>query len=324
MNSRLLPLVPLLFWFGACHAGGPALSPSVGMDDAEGSSSASDPAPPELNPELVSAVPLLSSHTEAPTQAAPDVDSLPWQEGVDVGYGIAFKDTDNPRGTNVFIGCAGYSVTLDAATTWVGHLYTDSLRDRGVRYIYAVQGPSDVLYTQQEIGNTRIAQSLTSHVGSSTNFVLVVAHSSGAYVAHELLNELATGFDPNGVTRDKIVYFDLDGGDLGLSQTAFDRMRRAYFVAAFDPVTKSYSPNQDSMVSGGTTFSQKGGYFEEAVPSAGCSAGASWCLHMSLITSQPHDPATADANTDYTDFQGGREVVHKYIDDKADDAGLAP
>jgi hypothetical protein len=333
MTSRSIYLLSLLTWFGGCRAAGPALSPSVGRDDARGPI---ETAPAKLGPSAVTAASLLAASSSSaialpsepamaltPRAEEAELEAVPWIRGDDVGYGVAFKDTGNPRGNNVFIGCAGFAITLDASQAWVSQLYQQSLRDRGVRYIYAVQGPADVLYSQLEIGNTRLAASLASHVSTSTNFVLVVAHSSGAYVAHELLNELATGFDPDGVTQGKIVYFDLDGGDLGLSAVAVDRMRRAYFVAAFDPSTNTYSPNQDSMISGGSTFPLKGGYVRENVNNTGCNAGATWCLHMSLITTQPHDPASANGIPDYSDFDG-RDVVHAYIDEKAVDAGLAP
>src|SRR5690348_2267464 len=50
---------------------------------------------------------------------APPFDSIPWETGTNVGYGVARKDSQNPLGNGVFIGYAGYNITLDAAEAWV-------------------------------------------------------------------------------------------------------------------------------------------------------------------------------------------------------------
>ena len=253
----------------------------------------------------------------------PDFESIPWVTGADVGFGVASKDTSNHLGQNVFIGYAGYGLTLDAAEKWVSALYASSLASRGVRYVFAVQGPADVAYSGLEIGNSKIAAALDGEVTGDTHFVLIAAHSSGSYVAHELLGQLASGSDPNGVTQDKVVYFDLDGGLLGLSAASVNRTRRTYFVSSFDATTSTYATNQSSMTAGASTYGQKGGYLELDASGAGCDAGANWCLHMTLITTLPHDPQNLDAIENYSDFVG-RPVTHAYIDMKSADAALGP
>ncbi len=348
MFMRVRALLPVVLLVApACHAEAPLLPSSVGMMESATDAPASTAIPVSERtnasittaPHVVAVDAIATPMRDEPIEKAAAVtdkpatpsahpaegqtDAATWITGEEVGYGIATKETGNPRGHNIFVGCAGYGITLDAAEAWVSALYRDSLKDRGVRRLYAIQGPADVLYSQYEIGNSRVATSLVAEASVDTNFILIVAHSSGTYVAHELLNQLATGLDPTDKTRDKIVYFDLDGGDLGLSQTAIDRVRRAYFVVAFDPTTNTYSPNQDSMVSGASTWPEKGGYFQESLQNTGCNAGASWCLHMALITTQPHDPTKSDALVDYSDF-AGRAVAHGYIDEKASDAGLNP
>src|SRR5262249_43306618 len=119
-----------------------------------------------------------------------DVDRIPWQSGTDLGDGIAFKDTANPRGRSIFIAFAGYNVSLESSCTWATALYRASLESRGVRYIWAVQGPATPYYTQKEIGTAHLADALVARVHGDTQFVLVAAHSSGSYVAHELLARL--------------------------------------------------------------------------------------------------------------------------------------
>lgn len=229
------------------------------------------------------------------------------------------KDTENPLGNNVFIGDAGYLITLDDAKSWVRELYVERLAALGVRWVYAVQGPNQVLYANYEIGNTHIAAALQDEVTAATDFIAIAAHSSGAYVAHELLNQLATGYDPTGITNQKVVYFDLDGAQSGLNQASVNRLKSAWFVAAHDTTTNTDSPNKSSMVSGANTYPQNGTYAELDVGQSGCNVGAAWCVHMTLITTKPHDPADASGHEDYSDF-AGRPVEGAWLDL----AGLTP
>ncbi len=253
----------------------------------------------------------------------PDVDTIPWSTGVSVGYGVAAKDTQNPIGSNAAIIYAGYGATLSGAEAWATALFRATLHDKGVRWLWAVQGPADIQYSGKEIGNSKIAAALLASVSASTHFVLVVGHSSGSYVAHELLGELSGGLDPSGLTRAKTVYFDLDGALGGLTSTSVAWLRKAYFVGAWDADVSTASPNDASMRSGGTTWAPTSAYYQVSANGSGCLAGAIWCLHMTVVTTLPHDPAAADVALDYSDFVG-RPVAHDYIEASATAAGLAP
>lgn len=250
----------------------------------------------------------------------PDFDPLPWVIGDDVGYGVAYKDSQDPAAHNVFIGYAGYAMPLDAAQAWVTALYHADLRGRGVRHVYAVQGPATVMYSDLEIGNSHIAGALTTQAEGAA-FVAIAAHSSGSYVAHELLGQLAGGLDPAGVTAGKVVYFNLEGGG-GLTGEAVDRLRRAYFVSVYDGSTDTAAPNRGGMQLLGGQWPGKGAYLELDGAGAGCDAGAQWCLHMAVINHRPHDPSGSSAD-DYYDFIE-RPVVTNYIELSADEAGLHP
>ncbi len=252
----------------------------------------------------------------------PDFATLPWITGDDVGFGVARKDSQNPRGDGVFIGYAGYALPLDAAEAWVSALYESTLRDLGVRHVFAVQGPATPLYDGYEIGNSRIAAYLTGPA-SDAPFIVAFAHSSGSYVAHELLRQLAGDLDPAGVTEDKVIYFDLDGGTGGLDGDVVARLRRAYFVAAVDLSTSTPSPNRSGMQYGASLYPDAGGFIDLDASASGCSSGATWCVHMTPITTTPHDPDAASGVADYTDFVG-RPVVHSFLDAKREDAGLPP
>jgi hypothetical protein len=253
----------------------------------------------------------------------PDAGAIPWETGAQIGYGVAFKDTKNPTGDNVYIGYAGYQVTLGSAEAWVEALYGASLAARGVRYLWAVQGPNDPQYVNAEIGNSKIVAKMVPLVDSQTKFILAAGHSSGSFVAHELLGQLAGGLDPKGVTAGRVVYFDLDGGGTGLTTQSVDRLRNAYFVGSHDGKTNTDSPNLGDMQSLGATYASAGGYWQNDASGSGCNAGAQWCVHVTLITTRPHDPTNASPQLDYSDF-AGRPVCHTWIDAKSTEAGLVP
>jgi hypothetical protein len=249
--------------------------------------------------------------------------ALPWETGPEIGYGVAFKDTKNPAGENLFIGYAGYRVSLSSAEAWVEALDQASLAARGVRYLWAVQGPNDRTYSNSEIGNSRIVTTMLPLVGPKTRFVLVAGHSSGSFVAHELLARLAGGMDPQGVTAGRVVYFNLDGGANGLTTDTVGRLRHAYFVAAHDGTTGTDSPRLATMRSLGAAYASAGGYWQYDAGDSRCHPGAQWCVHDALITTRPHAPTNASAQLDYSDFVD-HPACHGWIDAKADEAGLQP
>jgi hypothetical protein len=251
----------------------------------------------------------------------PDPAALPWETGPQIGRGVAFKDTKNPAGGNLFIGYAGYRVNLASAEAWVEALHEASLAARGVRYLWAVQGPNDRTYSNFEIGNSKIVATMLPLVEPATRFILVAGHSSGSFVAHELLGRLAGGMDPQGITAGRIVYFNLDGGASGLTAQSVGWLRRAYFVAARDGTTGTDSPRLATMRALGATYASAGGYWEDDAGDSGCRAGARWCVHDALIATTPRAPTNASAQLDSSDSLR-RPARHSWIDAKADEAGL--
>ena len=129
--------------------------------------------------------------------------------------------------------------------------------------------------------------------------------------------------DPEGVTAGRVVYFNLDGGASGLTTRSVGRLRRAYFVAARDGNTGTDSPRLATMRSLGTTYASAGGFWQNDASDSGCHEGAQWCVHNALITTRPHAPTSANAQLDYSEFTG-RDACHRWIDAKADEAGLQP
>lgn len=289
--------------------GDPTSSTSTPVDPTDADGSTGDIPPGDTGEDDTTGAPV------------PSFDDLPWVTGDDVGHGIAYKDSMDPSAHSVFIGYAGYPFPLDASQSWVTQLYHARLAELGVRHVYAVQGPADVPYSQLEIGNSHIAEKLADQLGPD-GFVLVAAHSSGSYVSHELFHQLASGDFDGGVSADRVVYFNLDGGLAGIDGAVLDHLRRAYFVSAWDGATDSGAANRDAMIYAGDMWAFAGGYVEVDATGSGCAAGAQWCLHMAVINSLPHDPWASDV-TDYYDI-GARTIVTDYIDAKVDDAGLSP
>ena len=308
----------IVFACGACGAArepGPAVGTSLPPAASTSTGTTSSPSSTDIDD--------IVDTDKKPAIIEPEVDTLAWETGAGVGNGVARKDTQNPRGENVFIAYAGWRITLSATQAWVTALYRSTLRDRGVRYVWAVRGPLDPNYKSVEIGNSKIASAMIPHVSDATKFILVVAHSSGSFVAHELFSVLANGgLDPKNVTAGRIVYFDLDGDASGLFPSTIARLRRGYFVGAVDKTTGTESPNAVDMRDAATQLGSPMSYWESDASASACPKGDVWCIHVTCITQRPH-PKAPDPNVDYTDFDG-REVNHSYLDAKVAEAGLAP
>jgi len=191
----------------------------------------------------------------ATRRSSPSPTSTAWPWNV-IGTGVNFKDSQNPRGSNVFIAYAGYGVTDAEAKIWLTALYKATLRERGVRYVYAVRGPASVEYTQREIQNTHLIAKLLPQISAATHFVAVAGHSSGGWVACELLQQLYDqGMDPAGKTTGRTVYYDLDGVESCLDANIVQHLRRVYFISAHTTVGGGgYSLNTPGMMMGGMIY----------------------------------------------------------------------
>lgn len=125
--------------------------------------------------------------------------------GVDLGGGRrTYKHVGD--GDAVWIGYGGYSVQTDWSCAWSEELHRTRLRALGVGHLYAVKGPNDPGYRNREVANTALGAHLTAGPGPDAPFVLVAAHSSGTYVAHELFGQLKDRGAATSALRKKIVY----------------------------------------------------------------------------------------------------------------------
>jgi hypothetical protein len=251
------------------------------------------------------------------TPLAPEVDDavsrLPWQP---IGTGVSYKAFAG--GANVVIVYGGYTALDEWVQRWADELYRAKGAALGIGHLYAVRGPDRADYSNHEIQNSKLAAHLgMSNRAEGATSLVVIAHSSGTYVADELLRQLDRGL--GGVPADtmgKIQLFNLDGG--GVSDSALLHMfAHAYFVYGCDGTINRCSHNAEAMKSLGQEYASLGGAREVDADGSGCSAtesGGLWCLHDTLINTKPHNPAMYDLKNDYTDFTGTRHLVTSYLD----------
>jgi hypothetical protein len=248
---------------------------------------------------------------------APEVDDaisqLPWEA---VGTGVSYKAFAG-GGSDIVIVYGGYL----ADATWVQRWADEIDRALGtalaIGHLYSIQGPNTAGYTNGEIGNSKLAAHLaTNGRAAGASHIAVLAHSSGTYVADELLHQLENG--TGGAPADtlgKIHLFNLDGG--GVSDSALlHKLARAYFVWGCDHTIDRCSHNSDGMKSLGQTYASLGGGVEVRADGSGCDKNASgglWCLHDTLINSNPHNPTMYDLKRDYTDFAAPRHLMTSYL-----------
>lgn len=232
----------------------------------------------------------------------PNFDTLPWDV---VGLGVSYKDSHNPRGENVFIGYAGFNVTADQSRVWATQLFHAWLHDHGVRFVYSVQGPAQVDYASREIQNTHLIATMLPTLSPATHFIAIAGHSSGAWVACELMQQLFEGgLDPMGLTSGRTVYYDMDGVQSCVDDTMVAHLRHVHFMSAHTDVGGGgWSINATYMMQGAMRVGS-GGFHMYDASGSGCQASAGLCLHVSLINTHPNDPSTG-LPTDYADYSMG-------------------
>ena len=223
-----------------------------------------------------------------------------------IGYGVEYQEVNT--GTAIVIAYGGYSAHLAYSAGWANELVDAKLGGEGVGRIYAVQGPRDPGYDAKEIGNSKLRAHLRT-IDDGTSPIFIVAHSSGTYVAHELLDQLYAAGQTSVLAR--ISYWNLDGGGSGLTDEIVASLHGITFTYAHDPTLSSgYSENNSTARALAEEYGTTP--FEVTVSHTGCNNGAGWCLHDVLITHRPHNASTYDLADDYTDF-ANRPVTIEYF-----------
>ncbi|MFN0246429.1 MAG: hypothetical protein ACKV2T_05950 [Kofleriaceae bacterium] len=227
----------------------------------------------------------------------------------DIGLGVAYQHVNT--GGAIVIAYGGYTAKLSYSASWVSELVDQKLGGEGVGHVYAVKGPEDAGYSAKEIANSKLRAHLATF-DDGTSPIYIVAHSSGAFVAHEILNQWQSQGMQAVLAR--VRYANLDGGGSGLNTTLVSELDKISFVYANDPtLARGLSQNSGAAIALGYTYRAYGSAFEVSQPNTGCNSGAGWCLHDVVIIQKPHDPTTYDLALDYTDFVN-RPVTTAYLD----------
>jgi hypothetical protein len=253
-----------------------------------------------------------SSSAPSTRSSSDNITSVP-SDGTWATIGFGIGGTDVGTGNDVLVAYGGYTATDQDSRAWALQLISARLGGLGVGHVYAARGPEDASYAAREIGNSKLAAQLAGQAAPA-DFIVVVAHSSGAFVADELFTQV--GAD----VMAKMVYFDLDGGSWALTTARVAAMKAVYFVNSKD-AQAGESHNASAIRSLYAEFPASHLFTVDA-DGSGCDVGATWCLHDTLITTHPHNPTTFDLALDYEDFSG-RQVVTSYIDQAVADGVLA-
>jgi hypothetical protein len=234
------------------------------------------------------------------------MDGATW---TDVGLGVAYQHVNT--GDAIVIAYGGYSAKLSYSAAWVSELVDQKLGGEGVGHVYAVKGPQDAGYNAKEIANSKLRAHLAMF-DDGVSPIYIVAHSSGAFVAHEILNQWQSKGMQSVLAR--VRYANLDGGGSGLTTTLVGELDKISFVYAKDPtLARGLSQNSGAAIALGYTYRAFGSAFEVTQPNTGCNSGAGWCLHDVVITQKPHNPNMYNLELDYTDFVN-RPVTTAYLD----------
>lgn len=231
-----------------------------------------------------------------------------------LGLGVGYKDIG--QGTNALLVYGGYSARDVYVQRWADELARVKGAELGIRHVYAVRGPNQAGYGNREIANSKLVAHLAADGrADNASSIIVIAHSSGAFVAAELLAQLKAR--RGGISADaigKVSLFNLDGG--GVDGGTLRMTKNAYFVYACDNNLGRCSHNADAMKSLGSTYRSLGGAIKVDASGSGCarSSGGLWCLHDTLINTKPHNPNMYDLARDYTRFSGSRKLVTSYLD----------
>jgi len=240
---------------------------------------------------------------------------------IKLGNGVEFTQTQN-SGNDIFIGFGGWSVKQENNNIWCENLYSAKLNELGIKYLFSVKGPDTPCYLEKETDNLTLARKLIELISdnkSDIKRIIIAAHSSGSFVAHQLFQILygQNKIDTLDITTDKIVYFNLDGGigskDCGfeLDSTVVSKLSRIFAVYAFDKTRNIYSPNYYDMIELGMLYHPKSKTIEIDASESLCKG--KWCIHDVLINKKPHNPESFDLIKDYNTFDEKHSVQTDYL-----------
>ena len=262
---------------------------------------------------------------------------LDWSEYINKDQ-ISFAYTtpkDGLKGKNLVITMGGMGAKLEWVQKWTEELYSAKLKVFNIGLVIVVKGPKEEYYDSREIAIKEMTKKFVEayrEYGLGGTYLIV--HSSGVFPAHQMFDHLWLGgndpnnkkmkmrklevLDPEGITKGKINYIMLDG-ELGipngytLEEKMVTNLKNLFSFYAVDADTKTPSGMAHEAKKVKERFPRTILY-EYQAKGSGCNPGAKWCVHETLITTRPHNPAKYDLEKDYTLFDPTRKVVSFYMD----------
>lgn len=202
--------------------------------------------------------------------------------------GASVRARESIAGDDVLVVYGGCGATQLATQSFAEALSESPGFRRPPRHLVAIRWTSGSCGYDGLFKNGALGPVILQKAGAAGR-VVVVAHSSGAYLAQELLAQalgLANpGWDPSHALRGRVTYFSLDGGgDANL--TRIEQSGEAlphFFVGARDRTAGLTSRNYGTMQALGGTAR----FSEVDANGSGCLAAN--CMHDAVITTVPHD-----------------------------------
>lgn len=245
-------------------------------------------------------------------------------------------DSVNMIGKNVLITCGGMGAELEWVAAWTKELYTKKLKEFNIGMVCVIKGPKDEYYDSRDIVVPELTRKFVkAYEKYKLNYTYFIVHSSGVFPAHQMFDLLYTGsidsnkfrgkkkpvtnYDSLGITKDKIIYIMLDGEPgrphgYTLTKGMVDNLKKIFSVSAKDETTQTYSGMYKEAVKIKQLFPDKTVDYLLKSKDSGCNPGAIWCVHETVITTKPHNPAKYDLDQDYQKFGGDTLVVTAYMD----------
>ena len=254
----------------------------------------------------------------ATTNPTVEGQSLSW---LPIAPGVNYAIPESALGEDVFIGIGGVSTWQAWVDSWVEALNAAKLHSLKIGHLYSVHGPRDIAYQGREIGTLELARHLSLLMQSypESDTIIVAGHSSGAFVAHALFQDLYDGasVDSTHSTDGKIHYFVLDARldnvptGVELTSASADRLEHIYGVHASFPSRSLYSLARNDMIALGERYGSRSSSLEIDASKSGCNSPT--CMHMTMINQKPYNSSNYDSR-DYSAINPDHPVQTAYLD----------
>ncbi len=210
---------------------------------------------------------------------------------------------------------AGWTVRPEWAWHWLQELQSAAWAGQSMGLRCAVRGPSDASFVAKDIDTAAFASFLRKQIPAGKAPLTFIAHSSGAFVAQHLLQQLRKQGAVELLQR--IRYITLDGaigrGDRELDADLVRQLASVQAVLAQHGPQGMESANAGAMRELALRYPGRVRLQVLDASDSGCQPRARWCLHQVLINRRPHDPVNFDLARDYGQIDSENPVQWDYL-----------